>query len=125
MYCRKRYKNNNYAGSGGRGGLVLLCCPVSKRLQKRRPKDQGFGKKTPRATKIIDRITKTTAGTMGNELTVSSTRLQKAGMYCCRNLRYYTGKSGGRQKGGAVGADRGGREISVFDFLFYPEIKEN
>ena len=26
------------------GGLILLCGAVCKRLQKRRPKDQGFGK---------------------------------------------------------------------------------
>ena len=27
------------------GGLILLCRAVCKRLQKRRPKDQGFGNK--------------------------------------------------------------------------------
>ena len=27
------------------GGLIVLCGAVCKRLQKRRPKDQGFGKK--------------------------------------------------------------------------------
>ena len=27
------------------GVCILLCCPVSKRLQKRRPKNLGFGNK--------------------------------------------------------------------------------
>ena len=33
------------------GGLILLCRAVCKRLQKRRPKDQGFGKKETRTKK--------------------------------------------------------------------------
>ena len=50
FYCRKRYtktNNNNNVSSGGRGGRFLLCRAVCKRLQKRRPKDQGFGNNNP------------------------------------------------------------------------------
>ena len=42
LVARQVQSGDGRGGVNG-GGLILLCRAVCKRLQKRRPKDQGFG----------------------------------------------------------------------------------